>query len=245
MTSVAEGDHDVVPSDTLAALLLLRAQFPPSASLPRLLLTSQLYNILADRTATDRELARLAAAGAVRRFKLATGRDEYAFMLASDYAAAVDAAGSAAERAAAASGAAFSAFKLNVLPECPGTHVAATELTRLLAGPGGLGEEGAMAALSRLLNAGLIARAMESGAHTYVFAAPGAGPFQRALQAARTTLRAALRRRPRRQMVRSELEKSKLRGPLPLHFVLRDMLGSGAVEEVRLPGDALLRLAEG
>lgn len=174
MDQDAAGDEELFPSDTLAALQLLRAQFPPVPALPKLLLTSQLYSVLTDRTAADRELARLAAAGAVRRFKLATGRDEYAFMLAADYAAAVDVAGDAAEGAAEGKGAAFTAFKLHVLPACPGTHVAAAELKRLLAGPGGLGGEGALAALSRLLNAGLVARAMESSANSYVFAAPGA-----------------------------------------------------------------------
>jgi hypothetical protein len=49
-------------SDTMAALLLLAAQFPAAAraaGLPPIMLKAQVYSIVADRTAVDRELEEL------------------------------------------------------------------------------------------------------------------------------------------------------------------------------------------
>ena len=49
-------------SDTLAALLLLASQFPAAAraaGLPPIMLKAQVYTIVADRTAVDRDLEQL------------------------------------------------------------------------------------------------------------------------------------------------------------------------------------------
>lgn len=63
-----EGDHALdevmgaeVPGDTLAALQLLRAQFPqlPGRPVAPLVLRSQVYSVVRDRTAVDRELDEL------------------------------------------------------------------------------------------------------------------------------------------------------------------------------------------
>ena len=50
-----------LPGDALAALHLLRAQFPPLSGRPvaPLVLRSQVYSIVRDRTAVDRELDEL------------------------------------------------------------------------------------------------------------------------------------------------------------------------------------------
>jgi len=50
-----------VPGDTLAALQLLRAQFPqlPGRPVAPLVLRSQVYSVVRDRTAVDRELDEL------------------------------------------------------------------------------------------------------------------------------------------------------------------------------------------
>ena len=171
-----------LPSDTLVALRRLREQFPRGAGcdgLPRFLLTTQLYSLLRDRAAVDRELAALTRAGAVRRFKLATGRDDYAFLLSDDYGALV----AAARADAAARGvppatlaAAFDAFAHRVLPACPDAAALATSaLKNLLRGPGAqpLPERAVDDALAALMNAGLLARAMTPGADALLFAAPG------------------------------------------------------------------------
>ena len=53
-----------LPGDALAALHLLRAQFPPLPGRPvaPLVLRSQVYSIVRDRTAADRELDELRCA---------------------------------------------------------------------------------------------------------------------------------------------------------------------------------------
>ena len=107
------------PSDAEAALLALKAELygdalaraaakrrkgagdgghhhyqqqhqPPP--LPPFVLKAQLYTVLRDRTAADRDLDGLARAGRARAFKLATGAGDYALLLASDYSAMVEAA---------------------------------------------------------------------------------------------------------------------------------------------------------
>ena len=172
-----------LPSDTLVALRRLRQQFPRGGAcdaLPRLLLTTQVYALLRDRAAVDRELAALARAGAVRRFKLATGRDDYAFMLSDDYAALVTAArADAAARGVppATLAAAFDGFAQRVLPACPDAAAVATAALRAMlrgaAGAQPLPEREVDDAVAALMNAGLVARAMTPGADALLFAAPG------------------------------------------------------------------------
>lgn len=199
-----------LPSDTLVALRLLRSQFPRDGgcdALPRLLLVSQLYSLVTDRAAVDRELAALARAGAIRRFKLATGRDEYAFLLADDYAALI----AEARRAAAADrglppaalAAAFDGFAHRVLPACPDAAAVATaalrDLLRRPARPGAqpLPERDVDDAVAALMHAGLVTRAMTPGADALLFSAPGTARSMRCfalMQAALCVADASLRR---------------------------------------------------
>jgi len=59
-----EEDLSDIPSDTLAAVLLLRSQFPYgwSRDVPPLVLRSQIYSIVKDRTIVDRQLDELRCA---------------------------------------------------------------------------------------------------------------------------------------------------------------------------------------
>ncbi len=67
----------------------------------------------------------------------------------------------------------------------------------------------------------------------------------RALQRGREGVRAALRRKPHRQALQSDLQKGKLRGcVLPARFVIRDMIGAGALAAAAMPTGTLLRLQE-
>ncbi len=142
---------------------------------------------VADRTAADRSLAALVRSGALRRFKLATGRDEHALMFAQDYteqAQTAQANAHAAQATTAAAAAAFGAFTQRVLPACPGVAVATSELRRLLRGSANnadsaaaaaaplLSERQAADAIATLMNAGLLTRAMEPGADAMLFSAP-------------------------------------------------------------------------
>ena len=71
------------------------------------------------------------------------------------------------------------------------------------------------------------------------------GAFQRALQRGRQAVKQALARRTQRQALRQDLERCKLRGcALPASFLVRDMLGSGALAAAELPAGTLLRLVD-
>jgi hypothetical protein len=141
----------------------------------------------------DRQLAALVRSGAVRRFKLSSGRDEYGLLLRDDYAAqAAGACADACSRAATpahaeALRAAFAAFQRRVLPACRGVAVGTTEFKRLLRGDDAgaaaedasdtpqappLSERAADDALAALMSAGLVVRAMEPGADALLFCAP-------------------------------------------------------------------------
>ncbi|XP_031744618.1 serine/threonine-protein kinase 19 isoform X4 [Cucumis sativus] len=74
-------------NDTLAALHMMRAQFPTidKVSIQPFILQSQLYSSLKDRTEVDRELECLKREKVVRVFKLNTGQDDHAIMFLDDY----------------------------------------------------------------------------------------------------------------------------------------------------------------
>lgn len=138
--------------DVLAALQVLKSEFPKAAlaaGQAPLMLKSQLYTIVTDRTAVDRQLEALRLRNEVRSFKLASGQgDEYAFMFTSDYAVAVkhaaallsattshSRAGSAARRTATASATASEVadcFLTSVVPRCCEVSITRCQLLSLL-----------------------------------------------------------------------------------------------------------------
>lgn len=67
-----EDDLGELPNDTLAAVLALRAQFPSgwSRDVPPLVLKSQIYSIVKDRTIVDRQLDELRSAAMHRARRL-------------------------------------------------------------------------------------------------------------------------------------------------------------------------------
>ena len=96
---LADGDdeflHRAAPSDVDAAFTYLLSTFPfqppsPHYLEPRTLLVSQLYSLVSDRTAVDREVDRRRRANEVRVMRCAQlGVDEYALITTDDYAAVV------------------------------------------------------------------------------------------------------------------------------------------------------------
>ncbi|KAI7843185.1 hypothetical protein COHA_003168 [Chlorella ohadii] len=163
----AEADVDLaLPNDTLAALHLLRSRFPAEAKVAPFATKAQLYTVLSDRTAVDRQLDELRRSNAVRVMQLPAGKDEFAIMLTQDYVAALRrskaavlqppasssgspgaglgcsstaAAGPGARPTAAAQQAAqvFDWMEARVLPVCTALMVTHAELLQLLAGGGG------------------------------------------------------------------------------------------------------------
>ena len=214
----AEADDDLssVPSDVVAALRLLQAQFPRTspgcAALPPVLLLTQLYSLVADRTAVDRETHALVASGTLRVLKLTTGHDERGFLFADDYAALVDAAASAPSHDADAA-AVLQAFKTAVLPACNGATLALKRLEAVLAdaAPASCPRD---AQLRVVMTHGFLVRgqvASHSQPPVLYFTAPQLGAFQRSLIAGRAAILRFLARKPQRRALRSAVEALKLR----------------------------------
>jgi len=78
-----------LPSDTELALQILWANCPPGALVAsgrlQVALRSQVYGIVNDRTAVDRELERLRLAGSLRVLQLPSARDELLLISADQY----------------------------------------------------------------------------------------------------------------------------------------------------------------
>ncbi|EFN53649.1 hypothetical protein CHLNCDRAFT_36320 [Chlorella variabilis] len=150
---------EALPNDALVALQLLNSRFPAVAGVAPFATCAQLYSVLADRTAADRQLEELRRSNTVRLLQLPASRDECVVMLTADYVAAVQrckeelaarsqqqqqqqqqphGGGGGGDRNAAghAAGAleAFAWFAERVLPACTEVMVTHGELLQLLSG---------------------------------------------------------------------------------------------------------------
>ncbi|KAJ0792461.1 putative non-specific serine/threonine protein kinase [Helianthus annuus] len=78
MYYIDDVEDNLIFSDTMVALQMMRAQFPRIDK-------SQLYSSVKDRTQVDRELESLRREKVLRVFKLNTGQDDHALMFMEDY----------------------------------------------------------------------------------------------------------------------------------------------------------------
>ena len=225
----ADADEEVTTiCDTDAALTLLTRDFPrdgPCASMPRVLLLSQLYSLLTDRTAADSRLDELCQQGEYRRLSLTTGLDDTGYASLAELETLLE--------EARVSRSAATAF-LRASRACASAVSASqAEMTALL------GEEG----LRELLTAGFLARDCSVATPQLSFTLPGLGSLLRNLLNGRRELASGLRRKSQRQAYAVELEKRRLRGcALPASFVCRDMRGRGQLSAFRVPSGVVYRL---
>jgi len=197
---------------------------------------SQVYSLVSDRTAVDKDVAAACSSGLLRRLRLGS-TPRHALIFAQDYLALVERAAAAATDEALRS--ALTAFAARALPAALGPDVSSERLRSLLDREG---ECDGPAAVAALMRAGLLAR-NPSLPEVLVFCCPGLGALQRALEEGRRGVVAALRRRAQRQAFRDDLERIKLRGCcLPASFLIRDMLGSGALDSLKVSKGQVLRL---
>lgn len=229
--------------DTMVALQLLQRQFPHSDKYrgTPLMLRSQVYCLIKDRTAADRQLDGLRQRNVLRVFRVNCGPGDAALMPTADYVA-LTVGISEEHPPQSAQRAALRAFAARVLPACTGETVQRERLMELLEGAGcsGSGEEG----LSALLQAGLVCRE-PGGDDALVFALPSIGPVIAAVNNGRKELVRALQRRKPPEMLEAELEKRfPLRSScLNARFHIRHLLGSGVLQQRELPKGPSLLLA--
>ena len=199
---------------------------------------SQVYSLVSDRTAVDKDVAALCSSGLVRRLRLGSS-SRHALIFAQDYLAMVERAAATAAATDEALRSALAAFAARALPATRGPDVSSERLRSRLDREGECDGEAAVAAL---MHAGLIARD-PSHSEVLLFCCPGLGALQRALEEGRRGVAATLRRRAQRQAFRDDLERIKMRGCcLPTRYLIRDMLGGDALHILKVPKGEVLRL---
>eukprot|EP00899_Mesostigma_viride_P006834 jgi/Mesvir1/16151/Mv08422-RA.1 len=237
-----------VPSDIMACLTLLRQQFPPlsSVSVPPLILCTQVYSVLGDRTTADRDMEELRHQGRLRRFKLSSGKSDYAVVFTDDYvqqvlrekARAVAKGTSALQQDAAA---VFDWFISCVLPQCTDVSISEDELARLLThaqGDAPVSRDGVL----MLLRHGLLVRQL-AGTGLYWFGIPNIGQVLKSIIQGRHEVIGLVSKRRRKEILQAELEKKPLhQSVLGMRFHLRDLLGSCTLDKKATTVGNLLRL---
>jgi len=250
--SVLDDDEDLeAPSDTMAALELLRRQFPVSAQVPPVILRSQVYNILSDWTAVDRALEEERQKGVLRMIKLPASVDDYAYLLKDDYDACIDNAAQEQREKGVAEArlAVFAKFSQGVLPRCKETSLSHADLGKHLSrDPGGTQGEGRAKMMdqqiSLLMTTGLLTRNV-AARDSYLFAVPGAGRLVTSIAKGRKEAVAALSRKKYKEAFLKDVMKWKLRGScLDMQWHLRDLLGRGIFKQVATTSGPLLRVVK-
>ncbi|XP_052185155.1 uncharacterized protein LOC127796798 isoform X1 [Diospyros lotus] len=235
-------EENLIFSDTLVALRIMRAQFPriDKVSIQPFILRSQLYSSIKDRTQVDRELETFRREKVLRIFKLNTGQDDHAIMFMDDY---LNQAENIIKRVEAKKQdvlAVFEWFKVHVIPFKLDPSIGHEELCSLLSSGGNVKDQD----ISLLINAGLLTRQLIDP-NMYWFAIPNIGSVLKGLSQGRKELLSFLNRRKYKEMMLSALEKKRLRlSPLDMRFHLRDLIGSGHLKTFQTPSGLVVRVVK-
>nr|XP_043610516.1 serine/threonine-protein kinase 19 [Erigeron canadensis] len=232
-------EDNLIFSDTMVALNMMRAQFPHSdkVTIEPFILRSQLYSSVKDRTQVDRELELLRRDKVLRIFKLNSGQDDHAVMFMEDYLKQMKQAVKSMETKKQSGFAVFEWFEVHVIHSKPEPCIGHQELCSLLSIGGKVKDED----ISLLMNAGLLTRQLIDP-DMYWFAIPNIGSLLKALTQGRKELLSLLNRKKYKEMMLALLEKKRLRlSPLDIRFHLRDLLGSGHLKTVHTPSGLVVR----
>eukprot|EP00891_Asterochloris_glomerata_P006049 jgi/Astpho2/6049/e_gw1.00084.122.1_t len=206
------------------------------------MLRSQVYSLVRDQTEADKQLDELQRNHQVRRLLLPTAADEYAFVLPDQYRANIakqKAAAQASSRASQDLLHVFDWFQHQVALCCLEDTIARVELRRLLGN-----SRVTDAHISLLVNSGLLAR-HPVHPDSLTFAMAGIGPAIKSLVKGRKDLTGMLSRRRHPEMFVKELQTKKLsQTVLDVRFHIRDMVGSGMLQQLDSTSGPLLRLVK-
>ncbi|KAK1428413.1 hypothetical protein QVD17_17246 [Tagetes erecta] len=232
-------EDNLIFSDTMVALRMMRAQFPRNDKVTAepFVLQSQLYSSVKDRTQVDRELEALRREKVLRVFKLNTGQDDHALMFMEDYLKQMKRAVKSMETKKQGVLAVFEWFEVHVIGSKPEPSIGHQELCSLLSIGGKVKDED----ISLLINAGLLTRQLIDS-EMYWFVIPNIGSVLKGLTQGRKELLSLLNRKKYKEMMLSILEKKRLRlSPLDIRFHLRDLLGSGHLKAIQTPSGLVIR----
>ncbi|XP_037471628.1 serine/threonine-protein kinase 19-like isoform X2 [Triticum dicoccoides] len=198
-------EDNLMFSDTLIALQLMRTQFPK-------LEKSQLYSSVKDRTQVDRDLESLKKDRVLRVFKLNTGQDDHAIMFMDDYLKQMESAVRRSTGKNKDGSEVFDWFEKYVLRSK--LDVSIDHLELLLSHGGDARDKH----ITLLMNAGLLTRQLIDP-NMYWFSIPSIGPILKGLSQGRKEVLSLLNRRKYKEMLLSSLEKTRLRlSPLDVRF---------------------------
>ncbi|XP_044382029.1 serine/threonine-protein kinase 19 homolog isoform X3 [Triticum aestivum] len=207
-------EDNLIFSDTLIALQLMRTQFPK----------------LEKSLKKDRVL---------RVFKLNTGQDDHAIMFMDDYLKQMESAVRRSTGKNKDGSEVFDWFEKYVLRSKLDVSIDHLELCSLLSHGGDARDKH----ITLLMNAGLLTRQLIDP-NMYWFSIPSIGPILKGLSQGRKEVLSLLGRRKYKEMLLSSLEKTRLRlSPLDVRFHLRDLIGSGHVKTVQTPTGLLARMS--
>ncbi|KAF6992763.1 hypothetical protein CFC21_009727 [Triticum aestivum] len=207
-------EDNLIFSDTLIALQLMRTQFPK----------------LEKSLKKDRVL---------RVFKLNTGQDDHAIMFMDDYLKQMESAVRRSKGKNQDCSEVFEWFEKYVLPSKLDVSIDHLELCSLLSHGGDARDKH----ITLLMNAGLLTRQLIDP-NMYWFSIPSIGPILKGLTQGRKEVLSLLNRRKYKEMLLSSLEKTRLRlSPLDVRFHLRDLIGSGQIKTVQTATGLLARVS--
>lgn len=222
---------DEVPNDTEAALRYLADLFPRKLfedRLPPIVLQHQLYSVLSDRTAADRQLNELRERGKVCVFALGVGEQTSAVVFRADFEERVR---------AAARGRPWEAVAVRFLDEVVGAAQGpAVSCARLLHDLSFRDAD-----ITRLVNGGLLT-VRDVG--SWWLSIPGLGKFIKHLTRGRKAVLAAIRKSRCGELLQADLEARTMRtaGQLGLPYLVHDAVGAQAVKRIVTTTGALLRV---
>ena len=235
-TNALEGDHfdsTPLPSDTKAAVLYLRNQFPIDkfgVRLPPILLQHQLYSVMKSKTVADKELGDLRKQGEVRLFKLDVNGDDLCIVLTEDYQEHVQ-----RHTESLPAKAVIDRFMKSVIVNFQGVSINKQDV---MDSHGFIDEE-----ITQLVNAGVLT-VRDVG--SWWLAIPEAGLFTKNLLRGRKAILTMIRRCKYHEILQRELESRKLpkAAKLGIAYHIHDIIGASLVECIQTTSGQLLRLKD-
>ncbi|XP_067416364.1 inactive serine/threonine-protein kinase 19 [Emydura macquarii macquarii] len=223
-----EGPGAVEPALRYLASLFPRQLFEDA--LPPLLLKHQLYSLVRDRTAVDRQLSRLKGEGLVRLFQLGFDADTFGVVFTQDYTAKVLQSVEGKDHAGT-----VRRFLETALASCPDLSY---EKGRMLQDFGFRDAD-----ITQLVNAGVLT---VRDAGSWWLAVPGAGRYVKCFIKGRKAVLGMIQKARYKEVLLSDLQSrqapSTVKLGLPYH--IHDLIGAQLVDCIPCTSGTLLRMAE-
>ncbi|XP_069491092.1 inactive serine/threonine-protein kinase 19 isoform X2 [Ambystoma mexicanum] len=219
--------------DTRAALQYLVSIFPRRLfedSMPPVVLKHQLYSLVQDRTAVDRQLSDMKEQGEIRMFQHGFDTDVFGVVFTEDYTTRVRA---ATEGKAGAT--AVHKFLEKVLTTCSDISVGKEKML--------LQHSFQDREISQLVHAGVLT---VRDAGSWWLAIPGAGRFVKYFMNGRKTLLGTIRKTKYKEVLLQDLHCRKVppNVKLGLQYHIYDIIGADLVDCIPTTSGTLLRLAD-